>query len=429
MSRPFAPALAGLLLALSMRLVLIVLAPWNFSFDGYQRWAGREHLLIQDWLPATQSILWMVDALGGGIFAARAALSVVAALACAAGVLLVRGMAGQSAAWCFVPFAVFAPFLGWSTVPYQEGTFLLLLLGGLAAALHDRLRLADLLVGALALVRYEGWPFVLVYVLWRRDPRALRALWGVGLWLILKQALDLTGHASSPTDFADWEGITTRFSTADLWISLVKLGGQSWLTGGWAVVLVGLVGAAAAVRDRLRGAGLLVVLIGGQAVAVAGWLVGLETAIVRMQVVLGMLCGLFVATLAGRLWDSRRLRPLLVVLALLATIGWSVTGIMLAQRSIRSVRWEVALAEEWAAHPERRWVVHPRSGLGTRSRHDGCEILQGLTERIHGRDYWCAPWLDGEPLPEGLWQARWRKKTGYRTYAPQDRPASDTVRP
>ena len=429
MSRSLAPALAGLVLALVMRLVLIALAPWNFSFDGYQRWAGREHLLIQDWLPATQSVLWVVAGLGGGILAARIALSVVAALACAAGVLLVRAMGGQSAAWCFVPFAVFAPFLAWSTVPYQEGTFLLLLLGGLAAALHERLRLADLLVGALALVRYEGWPFVLVYVLWRRDPRALRALWGIGLWLLLKQTLELTGHASSPTDFADWEGITERFSTADLSTSLVKLGGQAWLTGAWAVVLLGLAGAAVAVRDRLRGAWLLVVLIGGQAAAVAGWLVGLETAIVRMQVVLCMLCALFVATLAGRLWDSGRLRPLLVVLALAATIGWSVTGIWLAQRSIRSVRWEVELAEEWAAHPERQWVVHPRSGLGTRSRHDGCEILQGLTERIHGRDYWCAPWLEDEPIPAGLWQARWRKKKGYRTDAPQALPASDTVSP
>ena len=112
-----APALAGLMLALLMRLALIVLAPWNFSFDGYQRWAGREHLLIQDWLPATQSILWVVDGLGGEIVAARIALSLVASLACAAGVLLVRGMSGQAAAWCFVPFAVFAPFLGWSTVP------------------------------------------------------------------------------------------------------------------------------------------------------------------------------------------------------------------------------------------------------------------------------------------------------------------------
>lgn len=429
MYRPLAPALAGLMLALLMRLVLIALAPWNFSFDGYQRWAGREHLLIQDWLPATQSILWVVDGLGGGIVAARIALSVVAALACAAGVSLARGMGGQSAAWCFVPFAVFAPFLGWSTVPYQEGTFLLLLLGGLAAAVHARLRLADLLIGALALVRYEGWPFVLAYVLWRRDPRALRALWGIGLWLLLKQTLELTGHASSPTDFADWEGITERFSTAALWTSVVKLGGQAWLTGFWAVAVVGLIGAVAAVRERLRGAGLLVVLIGGQAAAVAGWLVGLETAIVRMQVVLGMLCGLFVATLAGRLWDAGRLRPLVVVLALGATAGWSATGIMLAKRSIRSVRWEVALAEEWAAHPERRWLVYPRSGLGTRSRHDGCEILQGLTERIHGRDYWCAPWLDDASPPDGLWQARWRKKKGYRTAAPHSPPASDTVKP
>jgi hypothetical protein len=415
------PAVAGFLLALLARLALIALAPWNFSFDGYQRWAGREHLLIQDWLPATQAILWATDRLGGGILAARIALSVVAAGAVAA-----RSLGGPSAAWCFVPLGLFAPFLAWSTVPYQEGTFLLLIFASMAAALHDRLLLADLLAGAVALVRYEGWPFVAVYILWRRDPRALRALWGAGLWLALKHGLDLTGHAASPTDFADWEGITERFSPAVLGDSLVKLAGQVWQTGGGLIVLAGLVGAADALRRRLRGAVVLALLIAGQAAAVAGWLVGLETAIVRMQVVGGMLAGVFVAVLAGRLWDAGRLRWLLVALAVGGSAGSFVTAVLLAQRSIASVRWEVSLAEAWAAHPERRWLVIPRAGLGTRSRHDGCEILQGLTERVHGRDFWCQPWV--EAAPEGLWRAEW-SRGGYQTSPPQGGQAPATIQP
>ncbi len=426
MSRTISPTAVGFLLALAVRLAIIGLAPWNFSFDGYQRWAGREHLLIQDWLPATQSILWLVSSAGGGVLATRVALSVVAAAAVAAGVSLARSIGGPAAGWFFVPMGLFSPFLTWSTVPYQEGTFLLFIFGAMAAALRERLWLADLLAGAVALVRYEGWPFVAVYVLWRRDPRALRALWGMGLWLTLKNVLDLTGHASSPTDFADWNGITERFSPAMLSESLAKLARQLWVTGGWLVLLLGVVGAVDALRRRLRGAWVLVLLIAGQLAAVAGWLVGLETAIVRMQVVVGMISGVFVATLGGQLWSGQRWRKPLVVAAVVASVGWSITGGILAQRSLRSVRWEVDLAKEWRAHPERKWQLTPRAGLGTRSRHDGCEILQGLTEDVHGQDFWCTPWTD--TAPEGLWQAKWRKG-GYRISPPQDGETPDTVRP
>ena len=37
--------------------MLIVLYPGIFAFDGFQRWAGRAHFLIRDWLPATQSLI------------------------------------------------------------------------------------------------------------------------------------------------------------------------------------------------------------------------------------------------------------------------------------------------------------------------------------------------------------------------------------
>ena len=55
--------------AFALRLIAIILWPDAFQFDAYQRWAGRDHLFVQVWLPATQSIVWLaakcgVDAYG-----------------------------------------------------------------------------------------------------------------------------------------------------------------------------------------------------------------------------------------------------------------------------------------------------------------------------------------------------------------------------
>ena len=51
--------LAVFVVHLAVRLALIATYPDNYSMDAYQRWGGRHHLLVQDWLPATQSILWL----------------------------------------------------------------------------------------------------------------------------------------------------------------------------------------------------------------------------------------------------------------------------------------------------------------------------------------------------------------------------------
>ena len=42
--------------------------PDAYQFDAYQRWAGRDHLYIQVWLPATQTLVWLVGKLGGTPF-------------------------------------------------------------------------------------------------------------------------------------------------------------------------------------------------------------------------------------------------------------------------------------------------------------------------------------------------------------------------
>ena len=66
---------------LAVRLALLSTHPENYSMDAYQRWGGRDHLLIQGWLPATQFFVWATSSLGGGIVAMRVVLAVIGALA------------------------------------------------------------------------------------------------------------------------------------------------------------------------------------------------------------------------------------------------------------------------------------------------------------------------------------------------------------
>ena len=88
---------------------------------------------------------------------------------------------GEKVGWYTVPIAAFGPFAVWSSTLYQEGTFLFLCLGAVALTTilsPKRLWLADLMAGAMALTRYEGWPVLFLYILWRRDRKALLALGG-----------------------------------------------------------------------------------------------------------------------------------------------------------------------------------------------------------------------------------------------------------
>ena len=97
-------------LQLAVRLALIDAHPNNYSMDAYQRWGGRDHLLIQGWLPATQFFVWLTATLGGGILAMRVVLAIIGALAAAAGGWTARLMAGSAAGWLFMPIGLFGPF-------------------------------------------------------------------------------------------------------------------------------------------------------------------------------------------------------------------------------------------------------------------------------------------------------------------------------
>lgn len=383
--------LAAFALAAAARVAVVLTTPTPYAFDAFQRWAGRDHLLVRDWQPGAQALITLVAALGGDHQAARLVLSLVAALAVAAGAAAARrmaeptgGAAADVAGWLFVPVGLFGPWLCWSAALYQEGTYLAALLGGLALALRARAGqgawwTADLLVGLTALVRTEGLAFVALYLLWRRDPRALVAAWGPLAWLCLR-ALAGPGFAPSPVDYADWQGLSTRTSLSAWLADAGLLGRQSFDSGGLLLLALGLLGGALALRRGAPAAGLVLLALLSQAAAVAGWLAGLETAIVRMQVVPAALLGLLAAAGLGPLLRSPRRRAAAALLAaVLAGLGLR-DGLLLAHRAAAAFAPEAALLAELRAHPPAGPVLlHPRTGLGTRDRHDGCEILLGIS--------------------------------------------------
>ena len=400
--------------------MLINTYPENYSMDAYQRWGGREHMLIQGWLPATQILIWMTASLGGGIIAMRVVMSVVGALAITAGAWAARSIAGKAAGWLFIPFGLFGPFLTWSVVPYQESMFLLLLFGGLALALHAQQAsepnhrrmwlLADLVAGALPLVRYEGWPVTLLYILWRRNAGALVASWGSLLWLSLKW-FGIESHASSPVDYADWEGLDTRFSTTILSNSLGKLWTQMLDTKGIVLLVLGLFGWVHLWRTKQPWTLWLGLVFAGQLLALGGWIIGLETATYRMQAVPGVLLGLFIACSAGLIWTQSgfRTRASLAVLGAIAAVMFTVQGFDNAKRSTRAVRWEARLVDSMNACSNCTYIIKPRTGIGTRDRHDGCEIIQGLSMALHGQQFWCQEWEKTPTDFQATHAARWRK--------------------
>jgi hypothetical protein len=399
---------------LLVRALLIVSVPVNFSFDGFQRWAGREHLLVQVWLPLTQSIVAAAVAGGAGIEGTRLVLAVVSSLAAAAGVLLAGLLAGPRAAWAYLPIACFGPSIAWGSALYQEGTFLLVLFSGLLLAGRGRAAAGDIVIGLLALVRYEGWPCVLLYVAWRRDPRALLALWGMAAWLALR-AGGAEGYAASPVDFDDWRGLAERASV-DAWVAdAARLLRQSVGSGALVIVGAALVGVVVGWRHPtvrlLAGVGAL------QLAAVAGWLVGLESATHRMLVLPVAILGVLAAVAIARLWERV---PKWARLALTTYgAGAGASGLLDAREIVLSEarRLEVDrdLYQQIVSRPACTWRVWPRRGLGTRERHDGCEVIQGQGELRHGAGFWCATW---EPPPDPrttcVVDARWEEGAGYR---------------
>ena len=395
---PWLPAVTALGRGFVWRLLLVLQSPVAFSFDGFQRWAGRDHVLIQDWMPTTQVLIWLTAQAGGELLAGRVVMCLVSGLAAAAGTLLAQRLAAAEygerpalwAGWTFAVASAYPHWAAWGTVFYQESSFLLVLFTGLWLAARGNLRGGDLVIGLLGLVRYEGWPCVLLYLAWRRDRRALVALWGPLVWLAIR-GFGGEGHAASPVNFADWEGLTDRFAL-EAWLGdVLGLARRLWAAGGW--VWWSLGGVALWLHRRSSLCWLVAALVAAQLAATLAWVAGLETSTSRMGVVPVVMVAVLGASAVPALARWPRSGWALVV-ALAALLGFQlVEGRDRMRAETRFFAAEADALEEMRRCPGCRWWVLPRSGLGTRARHDGCEVLQGISSLRHGKDFYCSSWI------------------------------------
>lgn len=408
--RPWLAPLVCAVVALVVRAALIARLPEPWHFDAYQRWAARDHLVVQVWLPGTQALIWLVAKAGGGVLAVRAVMAALGALVVGMGAALAQRLGGPRASWAFLPFALFGPFVAWSVVPYQEGTFLACIFGALLLVRRAPL-LADLTMGAVALVRYEGWPLLVLWLGLRRDPRALVSLWGAALWLALKQAGLAEGVAASPDSFEDWNRLDRhlkprwlRLLTWGLWYHLVE-------SGTLFVLVPALAAARAAARRGWRALPLeltfIAVAFAGQCAAVLGWALSLGNASSRMMVVTGLLLAVPAATAIARAWEGwRGRRRFALGVAVIGVTVWSARdGWNESVRHVNYVRWELDLIPQMQACTGDVWALKPRVNPGPRRRHDGCEVVQGVTHWRAGRDFACLKW--GQELPDTTLIARW----------------------
>ena len=141
---------------------------------------------------------------------------------------------------------------------------------------------------------------------------------------------------------------------------------------------------------------------------------GLETAIIRMHLLPGTLAGLLAAAALGLHWPKVKTwkRPVYLLAAIVMTVGFSRQGFQNARVSIKSVKHEVRLLEKIERCGDCRFIVRPRTKIGTRDRHDGCEILQGISAMRHGEEFWCRRWGDRPSNFVPTHTARW-KRGGY----------------
>ena len=405
--RPY--LLAGLLFLVSflVRLVVIAAYPDPWQFDAYQRWAGRDHLWVQVWLPATQVVVWTVAKLGGGILALRLVMATIASATVAMGGMLAHRLGGIRGAWAYWPMALFGPYLLWSVVPYQESTLLFALFGGLLLS-HRHPRLGDLLIGALAFCRYEGWPLLVVYIVVQRRWSALLCLWGVAAYFGIDHLGLNEPFAASPDSFEDWEGLENKLTFRNtkrlfksLWFEGARCGLQ-WIIIGAAFSLVRW--------PWKREQWVLWFAFMGQVAATIGWMYSLGVVFSRMTVLPGMVIGVISAAEIGRRWPhfSIGARRFIAVFTC-GLMAWTVTFTKPdIDRMFRTMRFDVELVRVVERCPDEVWSIRPRSHPGPRRRHDGCEVLQGLTNLRAGEEFVCETWKWGGPEP--TLRAVWSKK-------------------
>ena len=385
--------------AILARLVVIWFYPDPWQFDAYQRWAARDHLWVQVWLPATQVVVWTVSKLGGDIQALRIVMGTLASVTVVMGAALAHRLGGRGAVWLFAPMAIFGPYLMWSVVPYQESTLLFALFAALL--LQDKSPvLSAVVMGALAFCRYEGWPLLVVYMLVQRRWSSLWCLWGVVLYFVLDGLHLNEPYAASPDSFEDWEGLENKLT----WRNSKRLFIGGWYEAANAGLPWICLGALYALRSFprwRRETWILVFAFLGQAAATIGWMFSLGLSFSRMAVVPGMVIAIVAAGSTGPQWVRMGMRMRLAVVgAWVAIAVWSVTQTVPdIDRMFRTMRREVEVVRVIETCPGDVWAMRPRKHPGPRRRHDACEVVQGLTNLRAGQDFDCETWKWGGPEP------------------------------
>ena len=323
-------------------LALIVTYPDNYSMDAYQRWGDAA---------PSGSRLAAGNPIGGlagfrhGWWNHRDATTGDHWGACRDRRRMGRSITGRSGCRLVLcTGGALGPFLVVSR-PLPGRNVLLALFVGLALAAYTHRKnpkqtawiLADVAVGSLALVRYEGWSVTLLYIFWRRTPRAAVALWEwpcgwrSNRWASRPRRIAIvrSQRASTP---ASASMVSSEPSTEC---------GPALDTKG--VLLVpaacglGTFSANGLFRNMVLGP-----VLAGQIAALIGWLIGLETATYRMQAIPGVLCGLFAAAALDRGGTTapKPLKAAAIVGAVAISFLFVTQGFDNAKRSTRSVRWE-----------------------------------------------------------------------------------------
>ena len=398
-------------IAFMVRAAAIVTWPHAFQFDAYQRWAGREHFFIQVWLPATQLVVWVCGKLGMSIFEVRFVFAAMGSLALAIASAVVQKLSGQVAALLFLPMCFFGPFLVWSTSPYQESTLLIVLFSGMLLN-HVRPQLSDWAIGALAFVRYEGWPLIIAHVFFRRSWRALIALWGCVV-LGMLYALDLVHpYQASPDSFADWNDLSGNLKPRVVSFVAYRLGvitefsGTQWLLLG-ALFFPWL-------KNKTTTHWMLLLTVLGQLCATLGWALSLGVAFSRMMITIAVPASMLAVLFLAQRWPEwSRWKRLLLVMGLLGWTAWTLRDAYVDYSSYsKGIRFEASLIEEMKRCPNDFWGIDPRRHPGKRNRHDGCEVVQGLSDFRAGFEFSCMIW-NGPTRPVTL-RASWSEDD--RTY-------------
>jgi hypothetical protein len=232
-------------LGLAVRVSLIAAFPAIHGGDSVVRLAHSDALILAHQLPLPQLLVVVARWLDPDPFGTRLLFAAVGALVPVALALAMLTVFGPTASRIAAVVASVHPlFLHYSTVPYQEGPMLLLLLLGAAALARGRDDWAAAFVGLACLCRYEAWIAAALLAFLRREHPLRAALlfgWAPLSWVVAWRGLSPQGTYVLDLDSLAWHWPRVPY----LFAKLREYSGDT-------VVALALVGGAQVLRRRDR---------------------------------------------------------------------------------------------------------------------------------------------------------------------------------